>query len=139
MLARPQSRRYRGAWTTVGGLLPVRAYWFDSYKNKQGLFKMLRMNGYNVVSTPLRKRDGRWVAKGVDIRLTTELLTHAFTDSYETAVLVTGDDYLRAVEQVQNEGKRVVVASWSNRAGGRLRSRCDEYVELDEMAAAIER
>lgn len=47
----------------------VRAYWFDSYKdreNKQDFFKMLRMNGYTVVSTPLRKRDGRWVEKGVE-------------------------------------------------------------------------
>lgn len=78
--------------------------------------------------------------EGGGIRLTTELLSHAFNNSYETAVLVTGDDdYLRAVEQVQNEGKRVVVASWSNRVGSRLQSRCDEYVELDEIAEAIER
>lgn len=44
----------------------VRAYWFDSYKdssNKQGFFDSLRMNGYRVISKPLRQRDGEHVGK----------------------------------------------------------------------------
>jgi uncharacterized LabA/DUF88 family protein len=49
-------------------------------------------------------------AKGVDIALTTDMLSHAFFGNYETAVLVTGDgDYLPLVEEVQRQGKRVVL------------------------------
>lgn len=93
----------------------VRAYWFDSYPgdgSKEGFFHVLRMNGYRVIATPLRERDGKKVEKGVDIRLTTELLAQGFNDSYDTAILVSGDDdYERAVEYVQSLGKRIVVAS----------------------------
>lgn len=121
----------------------VRAYWFDSYANegdKEGFFHLLEMNGYRVVATPLRDRDGTRVEKGVDIRLTTEFLAHGFNESYDTAVVVTGDDdYERAVEYVQGLGKRVVVASWAANAGRRLKQLSDEFIELDSIADTIER
>jgi hypothetical protein len=42
------------------------------------------MNGYRVIDVPLRERDGRYIEKGVDIRLTTELIAHANDQSYQT-------------------------------------------------------
>ena len=57
----------------------------------------------------------------------------------QTAILATGDDdYVRAVEHVQDAGKRVVIASWDNNIGRRMKRVCDEYVELDVIADAIE-
>ena len=49
-------------------------------------------------------------AKGVDIALTKDMLTHAFLGHYEVAVLISGDgDYVPLVEQVKRFGKPVFV------------------------------
>lgn len=121
----------------------VRSYFFDSFRpdddSKDGFFYWLDMSGYRVVKVPLRKRGDSYLEKGVDIRLTTEFIAHAYNDSYQTAILATGDDdYVRAVEHVQDAGKRVVIASWENNIGRQLKRVCDEYIELDNIADAIE-
>lgn len=49
-------------------------------------------------------------AKGVDVALTKDLLSHAFRDNYDTAVLIAGDgDYVPLVEEVKRLGKVVCV------------------------------
>jgi len=97
------------------------------------------MNGYRVIDVPLRERRDGYIEKGVDIRLTTEFIAHAYQNRYQTAILATGDDDdVRAVEHVQDAGKRVVIASWDNNIGRRMKRVCDEYVELDGIADAIE-
>lgn len=122
----------------------VRSYFFDSYKpdtdTKDSFFYMLDMNGYRVIDVPLRKRDDKFIEKGVDIRLTTEFIAHAYSDSYQTAILATGDDdYERAVEHVQDAGKRVVIASWENHIGHAMKRICDEYIRLDDIATEIQK
>lgn len=121
----------------------VRSYFFDSYKpdsdDKDSFFYALDMNGYRVVDVPLRRRDDTFIEKGVDIRLTTEFIAHAYNDSYQTAILATGDDdYERAVEHVQDAGKRVVLASWDNNTGREMKRICDDYIKLDDIADDIE-
>ncbi len=50
-------------------------------------------------------------AKGVDIALARDLLSHAFHDNYDVAVLVAGDgDFVPLVEEVKRLGKVVYVA-----------------------------
>lgn len=122
----------------------VRSYFFDSYRpdsdGKRKFYYFLDMNGYRVIDVPLRKRGDKFLEKGVDIRLTTELIAHAYNDSYQTAILATGDDdYCRAVEHVQDAGKRVILASWENTVGQDMKRACDEYISIDEMAEDIEK
>lgn len=126
------------------GYYTIRAYWFDSYPedsdNKDGFFHALNMEGYRVVATPLRERGDGYVEKGVDIRLATELLAHAFNNSFDIAVIVSGDDdYERAVEYVQDLGKRVIVATWRGNSGRNLKPLADEYIPLEDIADAIEK
>ncbi len=46
--------------------------------------------------------------KGVDVSLVVDMLTGAFKDAYDTAILVSSDgDFKPAVEAVRREGKRV--------------------------------
>lgn len=48
--------------------------------------------------------------KGVDIMLATDMLTHAYSDNYDTALLVAGDsDYVYALQAVKNAGKHVEI------------------------------
>jgi uncharacterized LabA/DUF88 family protein len=71
-------------------------------------------------------------AKGVDISLTKDMLSQAFLDNYDIAVLIAGDgDFIPLVEEVKRLGKRVVVAFWENSGlNDELRRSADEFTPL---------
>ena len=73
-------------------------------------------------------------AKGVDIALTNDMLSHAFLGNYETAVLVTGDrDFLPVIEQVKRLGKRVHLHFFGGKnTSDALRIAADEYFDLTD-------
>ena len=55
-------------------------------------------------------------AKGVDIALTKDMLSHAYQSDYDPAILVGGDrDYVPLVEKVKSLGKRVHIAFFDGR------------------------
>jgi uncharacterized LabA/DUF88 family protein len=120
----------------------IRPYWFDSHPQDsypQGFYHFLRMEGgYRVTSKPLRQRDGGHIEKGVDIELATELIAQGFNDSYEVAILVSGDaDYTRAIQYVQDQGKRVVGTNFEQNASGDLKGTVDNFIDLGDHASEI--
>lgn len=70
--------------------------------------------------------------KGIDVRLATDMLTHAFRDNYDTAILVSGDaDFADAVQAVKDLGRNVEIALFgSANASRRLRDVADEVIAL---------
>ena len=90
----------------------MRAYYYTSlvgdYPVLTDVKNALRKIGF---SPEVFKKDRREEkAKGVDIALTKDMLSHAFRNNYEIAVLVAGDgDYLPVVEEVKRLGKLVYV------------------------------
>lgn len=123
----------------------IRSYYFDSYKpdnkgDKERFYTFLETNGFRVDAKPLRSRDGTYVEKGADIGLATEMIARGFNDSYDVAVLVTGDDdFSRAVRYVQDQGKTVDVASFSANLSSNLKRAADTCVDLDEVADDIQK
>jgi uncharacterized LabA/DUF88 family protein len=74
------------------------------------------------------------VTKGVDVSLTTSLVSHAYLDDYDVAFLLCGDgDYVPVVDAVRRAGKRVVVAFYGEKYGlsPDLRIAADQYVNLE--------
>jgi len=72
-----------------------------------------------------------YVEKGVDTFIVIDMLSHAFKDHFDTAVLVSGDeDFAVLVENVKDLGKHVEVAN----LGGSyiLRQAADKYVLIDK-------
>ena len=71
--------------------------------------------------------------KGVDIMLTTDLLTHSFKNNYDVAILVAGDtDYVGAIQAVKDNGKNVEVALFGKERTSRpLREVADRVVTID--------
>ena len=58
-----------------------------------------------------RRAGGQRVHKGVDTKLTTDLLVHAFNDHYDIALVVSGDsDFADPMYPVRAQGKSVVCA-----------------------------
>jgi len=77
------------------------------------------------ISTPT------YVEKGVDTHIVIDMLTFAFKDTFDTAILVSGDeDFTIVVEKIKELGKHVEVAN----LGGSfiLRQAADKYVLIDQ-------
>lgn len=134
-----------------GDLNLIRSYFFDSFpteeqiseaegdedlpdlSSKKNFYYFLEMNGFRVVSRPLRRRNGNFIEKGADIRMATELIAQGFNDSYDVAVAVTGDlDFEQSIRYVQDQGKIVKVASFEDSMSGDLKTVSDQYIELDQ-------
>jgi uncharacterized LabA/DUF88 family protein len=73
-------------------------------------------------------------SKGVDIRLTIDLLTNAFNGNYDLCILYAGDkDYVPIVKEVQRYGKVVSVCFFDHPEGGlspELKIAGDEFFDL---------
>lgn len=79
------------------------------------------------------------VEKGVDAALVTDLLSLAWQQAYDVAILVTGDaDYVPAVEYVQAKGLKVINAAWKMR-GHNLRNACWGSFDTDDLVALLKR
>jgi uncharacterized LabA/DUF88 family protein len=110
----------------------------ERYRSQQQFFNSVQQVPY------LEMRLGRLVytsawpgtppyEKGIDIMLTTDLLTHSFKQNYDVAILVAGDsDYVGAIQQVKNNGQNVEVALFGKDYTSRpLREVADRIIEID--------
>ena len=71
--------------------------------------------------------------KGVDINIATDMLSGAYSDAYDTAILITGDgDFAPAVETVKTRGKHVENAYFKEGHSRHLRQTCDKFILLDD-------
>jgi uncharacterized LabA/DUF88 family protein len=69
---------------------------------------------------------------GLDVKLAVDMLEMAYADSYDTAILVSGDgDMASVVEAVKRHGKHVENVSAPNNLSAHLRKICDRVLVLD--------
>lgn len=131
----------------------VRPYFYGPHgippnKGQIQFFDALRHSGINVKTSPLRRREYECsycgeklythIEKGVDVALVTDMLALAFQNTYDTAIVVSGDnDLVAAVKEIQRLGKRVEVAAFSVGMGKELKMTADLYVCLDEISEEI--
>lgn len=75
-------------------------------------------------------------AKGVDIALVRDVLSHAYLGNYDVAILMAGDgDYTPLVEEVKRRGRIVYVAFFSGEGSGlspELRLSADAFVDTTQ-------
>ena len=111
----------------------------ERYRHQQAFF-----SGVNAVPY-LELRLGRLVynnwpnvppyEKGIDVQLTTDMLTHSFKNNYDVVILVAGDsDYVGALQAVKDNGKHVEVALFGKRGTSwQLRNVADRVVTLNKQ------
>jgi len=67
----------------------------------------------DIKSTPLKQSEGKIYQKGVDVLLATDLVHLAHTNSYDIAIILSGDtDLLEAVKLIKNLGKIPIIISY---------------------------
>jgi len=76
-------------------------------------------------------------SKGVDIALATDVLTHAFQNHFDVAILLGGDaDYCPLANQVKSLGKQVWIWFFEKKEDGlgpRLWKSSDVFIPLDSL------
>ena len=114
----------------------IRAHYYTSVVGDQELFKSVRESLWSLGFHPevFRKPSKDTKAKGVDIALTKDMLSHAFLNNYDVAILVAGDgDYVPLVEEVKRLGKVIYVLFFeTNGISPELRVSSDMFFHLQE-------
>jgi uncharacterized LabA/DUF88 family protein len=133
-----------------GGRLLIVAYYYNApldvsynkeiYSRQQSFFARLNnIPGIQVVlcrMRKIRKDDGtaEYAVKGDDIRLAVDMVSGAYENQYDTAVIVSGDgDFVPVVEKVRKLGKTVENAYISVSRSSALSSACNTSYSLEEF------
>ncbi len=125
----------------------VRTYYYNApldmsfdkerYKKQQKFFEKLRnIPNFKLTLVRLQKRriEGKtyYVVKGDDIHIAVDMVILAQNNSYDAAVLVSGDgDFTPAVKAVQSFGKHVENAYFKSGHSWHLRQTCDKSILMD--------
>jgi uncharacterized LabA/DUF88 family protein len=118
----------------------LRAYYYTSIVGNEEIMKEVEESIWEIGFTPkVFKKPSGGKSKGVDISLATDMLTHAFQNHFEVAILLAGDaDYKPLVGRVKSLGKLVWVWFFLSRNHGlapELRLAADLFIPLDHQFA----
>lgn len=96
--------------------IPVRCHYYTSFfgddPNLLSVRQSLHKLGFHAEVFKKIKREAK--AKGVDIALTKDLLSHAFLNNYDVAILIAGDgDYVPLIKEVKRLGKVIYTVFFS--------------------------
>ncbi len=110
----------------------------EKYKRQQKFFDKLRsIQSFKLILVRMQKRkiDDKiyYVVKGDDINIAVDMVMLAQSNSYDTAVLVSGDgDFVPAVKAVQTFGKHVENYYFKTGHSWHLRQACDKSVLMSK-------
>ena len=113
------------------------------YWKQQKFFNVLRkIPKFKVILCKLRKskRDGKFIyeVKGDDTFLVSDLVGEAYEDSYDTAIIVSGDeDFVSPIKRVRGLGKRIENAYFSSSSAFNLRKECDSSIHINKVIDKI--
>jgi len=78
------------------------------------------------------------VEKGVDAAIITDLISMAFDDNYDIAVLISGDaDHAPAVQYIQKKTDKQVVQAYFKDHGDALRTACWDHIFFDDLMSKL--
>lgn len=121
------------ATTLADGRKIIGAMAFDTrqrFKSNRSEEDYLSEIGYKIVKGHIE--DGK--QKEVDMSLGVEMLMHAFRDHYDVAILMSGDrDFIPSICAVQDLGKKVEVAAFSNSTSREVISVSDKFVKMEKL------
>ncbi|RJO63340.1 MAG: NYN domain-containing protein [Dehalococcoidia bacterium] len=110
----------------------------ERFKDQEKFFKSVAAIPYTELRLGRLVYTNQWpnsppFEKGVDVQLATDMITHAFKNNYDVAILVAGDnDFVGAIQAVKDNGKHVEVALFGQeRTSRQLRDVADRVIVLD--------
>jgi len=78
-----------------------------------------------------KQRGSTMVEKGVDVMLATDLVTRAYRDEYDTAIIVSGDaDFYPALQAAKDVGKQIEVSAFDTNISAEAARVADVHIRL---------
>ena len=125
----------------------VRVYYYDAivdrsnpkYDEQNDYFNRIKgNNGYQVrlgkVVPTGKDGSGQLKQKGVDVLLAVDMITKAYSNQYEFAILLAGDsDFLEVVNAVKDSGKRVFGMYFRGHIADDLFDAFDARIEIENF------
>jgi len=114
-------------------------YW----EQQKFLDALRRIPGFNVVLARMRKHEREngtfeFEVKGDDIYLAVDLVSGAYENLYDTALIVSGDeDFVPAIRKVQKLGKKVENIYFCTTSSNYLKKTCDTSFCIDKKRAKL--
>ncbi len=134
----------------LAGRLLIGVYYYNApldrkfsqeiYSKQQKFFEELRkLPGWNIILCRLKKeRDGSYTVKGDDIHLAVDMVSFAYENAFDTAILVSGDgDFEPAIKRVRRLEKKVENAFFSVSSSSFLKHACNSSVLLNPLVEEI--
>lgn len=88
----------------------------------------------NIMPCVFKKLKKEKNTKGVDIKMTVDILTNIYHDNLDIVYLMSGDgDYVPIIEEAQRWGKLVYLAAFSNGLNKKLKNIVDKFIDLDKI------
>ena len=105
----------------------------EVYADQQRFLRRLRQQRELVVWTGrIAQADGMWHEKGVDVKIATDMVSLAYRDLYDAAILVSGDgDLAPAVQEIRRIGRIVENAIPRARRSWHLVRESSRYIPID--------
>ena len=113
------------------------------YWEQQKFFDVLRkIPDFKVILCRMRKhkKDGKFIfdVKGDDVYLAVDLVSGAYENLYDTAIIISGDeDFVPAIQKAQKLGKKVVNAYFKSTSSNYLKHICDKSICIDKIISEI--
>jgi len=78
------------------------------------------------------------VEKGIDAAIITDLISLAFDDTYDIAVLISGDaDFAPAVRYIQKKTDKQIVQAFFREHGDELRTACWDHLFFEDLMSRL--
>lgn len=86
------------------------------------------------------KKTKRYVEKGIDAKMSTDILWHGFKENYDTAIIVSSDaDFIPPIEIVKLLGRRVELWAFKHALGKELKRKADKIIYINEIIDKIKK
>ena len=102
---------------------------------KSLLEKLRKFHFFELRAYPLKYSNGQMSQKGIDVQLAVDLVTHAFMDNFDIAVVCSRDiDLLESLKIVKSLGKIVVLMSHPRITAKQLLEEADFYIDMSRLS-----
>lgn len=114
----------------------LRIFYYTSLKGDKEklteIFDALRKLG--VTDPKIFKKKSNNRTKRVDITLATDMLSHAYNNNFDIAILVAGDeDYVPLVQELKHCGKQVCLWFFEDGLSLDLKRECDHFFDIKKI------
>lgn len=112
-------------------------YKSDGHASLRPFLDALRYKGWDTLEVPIYDWGGKRREKEVDVRFALRMVDEAQRNSFDVALLISGDrDFVEPVERMRGLGKHVVVAQFQDMISPNLARAADEVFLLDSLDMA---